>query len=157
VHKPTMRALAYAKASRPNVLEGVMVSTDPVERDRIVDEWDRRGIDVPLKILDSPYREVIRPIVEYARAIRTAQPRGVVAVFIPEYVVGRWWEQLLHNQTALRLKTRLLFTPGVMVISVPFQLRSSRIGEERAARQDEQAAAGRAFGNWSRGLDEDFD
>ena len=157
VHKPTMRALAYAKASRPNVLEGVMVSTDPVERDRIVDEWDRRGIDVPLKILDSPYREIIRPIVEYARAIRTAQPRGVVAVYIPEYVVGRWWEQLLHNQTALRLKTRLLFTPGVMVISVPYQLRSSRIGEERAARQDEQVVAGRSYGNWSTGLDEDFD
>ena len=50
---------------------------------------------------------------------------GVVAVYIPEYVVGRWWEQLLHNQTALRLKGRLLFTPGVMVISVPYQLRSS--------------------------------
>ena len=158
VHKPTMRALAYAKASRPNVLEGVMVSTDPADRDRTVDDWDRRGIDVPLKILDSPYREVIRPIVEYAKAIRTAQPRGVVAVFIPEYVVGRWWEQLLHNQTALRLKTRLLFTPGVMVISVPYQLRSSRIGEERAARQDEQVAAGRSFGgNWSSGLDEEFD
>ena len=157
VHKPTMRALAYAKASRPNVLEAVMVSTDPVERDRIVDQWDRRSIDVPLKILDSPYREIIRPIVDYAKAIRTAQPRGVVAVFIPEYVVGRWWEQLLHNQTALRLKTRLLFTPGVMVTSVPYQLQSSRIGEERAARQDEQVAAGRSFGNWSTGLDEDFD
>lgn len=157
VHKPTMRALAYAKASRPNLLEAVMVSTDPKERDRIVDEWDARGIDVPLKILDSPYREVIRPIVEYARAIRTAQPRGVVAVFIPEYVVGRWWEQLLHNQTALRLKTRLLFTPGVMVISVPFQLRSSRLGEERAERQDEQLAAGRSFADWSQGLREDFD
>ena len=152
VHKPTMRALAYAKASRPNVLEAVMVSTDPVERDRIVDEWDRRGIDVPLKILDSPYREIIRPIVEYAKAIREAQPRGVVAVFIPEYVVGRWWEQLLHNQTALRLKTRLLFTPGVMVTSVPYQLRSSQIGEERALRQDEQAKTGRAFTSWSEGM-----
>ncbi len=132
VHKPTMRALAYAKASRPNVLEGVLVSTDPLERDRIVDEWDRRGIDVPLKILDSPYREVIRPIVQYTRAIREAQPRGVVAVFIPEYVVGRAWEQLLHNQTALRLKGRLLFNPGVMVISVPYQLSTSHIGERRA-------------------------
>jgi hypothetical protein len=157
VHKPTMRALAYAKASRPNVLEAVMVSTDPVERDRIVDEWDRRGIDVPLKILDSPYREVIRPIVDYAKAIREAQPRGVVAVFIPEYVVGRWWEQLLHNQTALRLKTRLLFTPGVMMTSVPYQLRSSRIGEERALRQDEQVKAGRTFVGWAEGVDEDLD
>ena len=157
VHKPTMRALAYAKASRPNVLEAVMVATDPRERDAIIDEWDRRGIDVPLKILDSPYREVIRPIVDYARAIRAAQPRGVVAVFIPEYVVGRWWEQLLHNQTALRLKTRLLFTPGVMMTSVPYQLRSSLIGEERAARQDEQVRAGRTFVDWSKGVDEDLE
>jgi amino acid transporter len=142
VHKPTMRALAYAKASRPNVLEAVMVSTDPVERERIIEEWDRRHIEVPLKILDSPYREVIRPVVDYARAIREAQPRGVVAVFIPEYVVGRWWEQLLHNQTALRLKARLLFTPGVMMVSVPYQLRSSRIGEARALEQDAREAVG---------------
>ena len=157
VHKPTMRALAYAKASRPNVLEAVMVATDPKERDSIIDEWDRRGIDVPLKILDSPYREIIRPIVDYAKAIRAAQPRGVVAVFIPEYVVGRWWEQLLHNQTALRLKTRLLFTPGVMMTSVPYQLRSSQIGEERAIRQEEQVRAGRTFVDWSEGIDKELD
>jgi amino acid transporter len=155
LHKPTMRALAYAKASRPNVLEAVMVATDPVERDRILEEWDTRGIDVPLKILDSPYREIIRPVVEYARAIREANPRGVVAVFIPEYVVGHWWEQLLHNQTALRLKTRLLFTAGVMMTSVPYQLRSSRVGEERVARQE---AASRGFEDWSRDMrNEDFD
>ncbi len=149
LHKPTMRALAYAKASRPNVLEGVMVATEPAERDKIIDEWDARGIDIPLKILDSPYREVIRPIVQYTRAIKDAQPRGVVAVFIPEYVVGRWWEQLLHNQTALRLKGRLLFTPGVMVTSVPFQLRSSHIGEERVMRQDEQAKSLRGFAGYA--------
>lgn len=135
VHKPTMRALAYAKASRPNVLEAVLVATDPGERDHIIDQWDQLGIDVPLKILDSPYREVIRPVVDYARRLRDEHPRGVVAVFIPEYVVGRWWQQLLHNQTALRLKTRLLFTPGVMMTSVPYQLQSSRFGEARAGRR----------------------
>ena len=63
--------------------------------------------------------------------IREANPRGVVAVYIPEYVVGRWWEQLLHNQTALRLKGRLLFTPDVMVTSVPFQLRGSEQARNR--------------------------
>ena len=67
--------------------------------------------------------------------IRRANPRGVVAVYIPEYVVGRWWEQLLHNQTALRLKGRLLFTPGVMVTSVPYQLRSSQIARAREERE----------------------
>ena len=135
VHKPTMRALAYAKASRPNVLEAVMVDTDMVTTGRVFDDWDDRNIDVPLKVLYSPYREIIKPIVDYTHSIREASPRGVVAVYIPEYVVGRWWEQLLHNQTALRLKGRLLFTPGVMVISVPYQLRSSVVAKERVERE----------------------
>ena len=112
LHKPTLRALAFAKASRPNSLEGVYVSIDNADTARLLEEWDQRITGVPLKILHSPYREVVKPIVEYAIAIRGANPRAVVAVYIPEYVVGRWWEQLLHNQTALRLKGRLLFTPG---------------------------------------------
>ncbi|WP_240755689.1 APC family permease [Nocardioides iriomotensis] len=142
VHKPTMRALAYAKAARPNVLEAVMVDTDHTVTARVLEDWDTRRIDVPLKVLYSPYREIIRPIVDYTRSIRDSNPRGVVAVYIPEYVVGRWWEQLLHNQTALRLKGRLLFTQGVMVISVPYQLRSSLIAKERAEREMSKARPG---------------
>ncbi len=142
VHKPTMRALAYAKATRPNVLEAVLVDADSASTSRILEEWDERRIDIPLKVLYSPYREIIRPIVEYTRSIRDANPRGVVAVYIPEYVVGRWWEQALHNQTALRLKGRLLFTPGVMVISVPYQLRSSALAKERADRAVNEVRAG---------------
>ena len=134
LHKPTLRALAFAKATRPNTLEAVYVSTDQASTDRLLEDWDVRGLDVPLKVLHSPYREVVRPIVDYASEIRKANPRGVVAVYVPEYVVGHWWEQLLHNQTALRLKARLLFTPGVMMISVPYQLRSSL---ERAHEHDE--------------------
>ncbi len=133
LHKPTMRALAYAKASRPNILEAVFVDADGATTNKLVDEWDAQRIDVPLKMLYSPFREVIRPIVQYAVEIRQANPRGVVAVYIPEYVVGRWWEQLLHNQTALRLKARLLFTPGVMVTSVPYQLK----GSEKAKFRDD--------------------
>ncbi|MEP9365381.1 APC family permease [Nocardioides sp. CN2-186] len=135
LHKPTLRALAFAKATRPNVLEGVYVSVDPEATNRLLEEWDERNLDVPLKVLHSPYRELVRPIVEYAMEIRRANPRGVVAVYIPEYVVGRWWEQFLHNQTALRLKGRLLFAPGVMVTSVPYQLRSSEIVREREERE----------------------
>ena len=142
LHKPTMRALAYAKASRPNTLEAVFVEADAVSTGKLLEEWDSRNIDVPLKVLYSPYREIVKPIVEYARSIRNANPRGVVAVYIPEYVVGRWWEQILHNQTALRLKSRLLFTPGVMVISVPYQLRSSELAEERAERFHAATRAG---------------
>jgi amino acid transporter len=142
LHKPTLRALAFAKASRPNVLEGVYVAADAVETNRLLEEWEDRNLGVPLKVLHSPYREVVRPIVEYASEIRKANPRGVVAVYIPEYVVGRWWEQLLHNQTALRLKGRLLFTPGVMVTSVPYQLRSSEIARERQAQEEYRIHAG---------------
>jgi hypothetical protein len=142
VHKPTMRALAYAKASRPNVLEAVLVDADAASTATILEEWDARGIEVPLKVLYSPYREIIRPIVEYVRSVRDANPRGVVAVYIPEYVVGHWWEQVLHNQTALRLKGRLLFTGGVMVTSVPYQLRSSEVAKQRAERAVNHVRAG---------------
>jgi len=78
----------------------------------------RRGIEVPLRILNSPFREVTKPVIDYVRSVRRESERDVVTVFIPEYVVGRWWENLLHNQSALRLKARLLFVPGVMVTSV---------------------------------------
>ena len=135
LHKPTLRALAFAKATRPNVLEGVYVSVDPDATNRLLEEWDERNLGVPLKVLHSPYRELVRPIVDYAMEIKKTNPRGVVAVYIPEYVVGRWWEQLLHNQTALRLKGRLLFAPGVMVTSVPYQLRSSQLVREREERE----------------------
>jgi amino acid transporter len=135
LHKPTLRALAFAKATRPNVLEGVYVSVDADATNRLLEEWDERNLGVPLKVLHSPYRELVRPIIDYAMEIKQANPRGVVAVYIPEYVVGRWWEQLLHNQTALRLKGRLLFAPGVMVTSVPYQLRSSQLVREREERE----------------------
>jgi amino acid transporter len=125
IHRPTLRALAFARATRPSSLEAVTVSVEPNDTDGMQAEWVRRGIPVPLKVLESPYREVTRPILDYVRGLRRASPRDLVIVYIPEYVVGHWWEQLLHNQSALRLKGRLLFTPGVMVTSVPWQLASS--------------------------------
>ncbi|WP_084957776.1 APC family permease [Thermoactinospora rubra] len=125
IHKPTMRALAYARATRPSTLEAVTVGVDANESRALQEEWDRLGIPVPLKILDSPYREITQPVIDYVKTLRRRSPRDVVTVFIPEYVVGRWWEHLLHNQSALRLKARLLFKPGVMVTSVPWQLHSA--------------------------------
>jgi hypothetical protein len=89
-------------------------------------------VPVPLQILDSPYREITRPIIRYIKEVNRESPRDVVSIFIPEYVVGQWWEQLLHNQHALRLKGRLLFMRGVMVTSVPYQLASSGRVVERA-------------------------
>lgn len=125
IHKPTMRALAYARASRPDVLEALTVNVDDKESKYLADEWSRRSIPVTLKILDSPYREITKPVIDYVKAIRSDSPNDLIAVFVPQYVVGHWWEQLLHNQSALRLKSRLLFSNSVMVISVPWQLESS--------------------------------
>ncbi|HET7173361.1 MAG TPA: APC family permease [Nocardioidaceae bacterium] len=134
VHKPTLRALAYARASRPNRLEAVTVDVDEDATTSLLELWEEAGIDVPLKILASPYREITKPVLDYVRELRRKSPRDVVTVYIPEYVVGHWWEQLLHNQSALRLKGRLLYTPGVMVTSVPFQLESSTAAEKRLER-----------------------
>jgi amino acid transporter len=131
IHKPTMRALAYARASRPSVLEAITVVVDPDETARLQAEWEARDLPVPLRALDSPYREITRPVVDYVRGIRRESPRDLVVVFVPEYVVGHWWEQILHNQSALRLRTRLHYTPGVVVASVPWQLASSEGLEDR--------------------------
>jgi hypothetical protein len=133
IHKPTLRALEYARATRPSVLEAISVDVDHEDTMRLQEEWERQEIPVTLKILASPYREITRPILEYVQALREDNPNDLVTVYIPEYVVGRWWEQLLHNQSALRLKSRLLFTPGVMVTSVPWQLKSSELVVDRDA------------------------
>ncbi|HET8992626.1 MAG TPA: APC family permease [Rhodococcus sp. (in: high G+C Gram-positive bacteria)] len=125
LHMPTRRALAFARATRPDTLEAITVNVDDANTRQLVRDWDASDITVPLKVVESPYREITRPVLDYVRRVRRDSPRDVVTVFIPEYVVGHWWEQILHNQSALRLKSRLLFQPGVMVTSVPWQLRSS--------------------------------
>jgi amino acid transporter len=140
LHLPTLRALAYARATRPDALEALTVSVDDVETRDLVRRWEDSDISVPLKVIASPYREITRPILDYVKRISKESPRTVVTVFLPEYVVGHWWEQVLHNQSALRLKGRLLFMPGVMVTSVPWQLNSS----ERLKTMQPHAAPGDA-------------
>ena len=125
LHRPALRALAYARATRPTTLEAVTVAVDAEATQALLREWDRRNIPVTLRILDSPFRDITRPLLEHVASLRRRSPRDLVAVYIPEYVVGHWWEQLLHNQSALRVKTRLRFAPGVTVVSVPWQLDSS--------------------------------
>ena len=141
IHKPTLRALAYARATRPSTLEALTVEVSPGDSEAIIEEWERREIPVSLKVLESPYREITKPVVDYVRNFRRASPRDLVTVYVPEYVVGHWWEHLLHNQSALRLKSRLLFTPGVMVVSVPWQLESS----DRVADKVEAEAPGAIY------------
>lgn len=137
LHKPAVRALAYARATRPSYLEALTVEVDPDDTQALRDDWIARDIPVPLKIIASPYREITRPIIDYVKSIRAGSPRDVIIVYVPEYVVGHWYEQVLHNQSALRLRVRLHFIPGVMVASVPWQLRSSEGQEQEEERFDQ--------------------
>ena len=111
-HKATQRALMFAKATRPDTLTALTVNVDIAETRALVHEWEELNVDVPLKVIESPYREITRPVVDYIKKQRKSGPRDVVNVYIPEYVVGRWWENVLHNQSSLRLKGRLLFESG---------------------------------------------
>jgi amino acid transporter len=125
LHLPALRALGYAKATRPSRLEAVTVDLDERDTAALKAQWDESEIPVPLTIIASPFREITRPVVDYVKRLRSENPNDIVTVFIPEYVLGHWWEQLLHNQSALRLKGRLLYQRRVVVASVPYQLLSA--------------------------------
>lgn len=138
VHKATLRAVAYARATRPSSLEAVTVSVDEETSRDLIADWNKRDMQIPLRVLASPYREITRPIIDYVRSVRRDSPRDLVAVYIPQFVVGGWWEQILHNQSAIRLRTRLLYSPNVTIVSVPWQLASS----ERLVNRPEHDSAG---------------
>ena len=140
LNKPTVKAIQFAKATQPSELEAVTVAVDPDETAEVVRAWQADDLSVPLKVIDSPFRQVTQPFLDYVRELISENPRDIVCVYIPEYVVGHWWEQLLHNQTALLISTRLHFMKGVMVTSVPYQLKSSR---ELADRYRQRTLAGR--------------
>lgn len=150
VHKPTLRALAFARATRPDELTALTVNVDDAETRGLQADWERFDIPVPLTVLESPYREITRPVVDFVKNIRRGSPRELVVVFVPQYVVGHWWENLLHNQSALRLRARLQFQPGVMITTVPWQLDSS-MGREDDGR------GGPAPGDLRRGFTDDSD
>ncbi|THJ74569.1 APC family permease [Candidatus Frankia alpina] len=122
LHLPTVRALSYARALAPSDLEAVTVAVSREEAQTLLEDWERHGVEIPLRILDSPFREITRPVLQHVRSLRRSGPRDIVTVVIPEYVVSHWWQHVLHNQSALRIKARLLFQPGVVVISVPWPI-----------------------------------
>ena len=88
-------------------------------------EWGKRDLGLPLSILSSPYRDFIGPIISYVRAVRRGSPREMVVIYVPEYIVTRWWERFLHIKSGARLRARLLQIPGVVVTAVPWHLHSA--------------------------------
>jgi amino acid transporter len=122
VHKGVLQALQYAKSLNPKHLVAVSVVTDEEEDAEIRRQWAEYAIDVPLETVYSPYRELHKPLTRFIDELDARYGNDVVTVVIPEFVVHHWWEHLLHNQSALFLKARLLFRKGTVVTSVPYHV-----------------------------------
>lgn len=117
----TVRSLALARSLGDAEIHAVTIATDPDRAAQLCADWAKLGSGVELQVIESPYRELIRPAVEYVRSLRPSPHRPVV-VIVPELVVPHWWQMLLHNQDAMRLKRALTAIPWVSVASVPFVL-----------------------------------
>jgi amino acid transporter len=122
VHQATYRALAYARSLQATSVRGLHINLETEGSSRILHEWDDWGIDVPLELIDSPFRSIADTIREYVRDFEPDGRRAVVTCIIPEFVLDHWWHQPLHNQTALIIKGALLFEPGVVTTSVPYSI-----------------------------------
>jgi amino acid transporter len=129
VHDPTVRAVIYGRSLHPTAIEAIYMVTDPDEMEGVVDAWHERQLDVPLVLVEAPFRDLGPPLLEEIRS-HTSRGDTVVTVVLPELVPRHWWENLLHNQTALFFKRILLFEPGVVVTSVPFHLSAPEVGAE---------------------------
>jgi hypothetical protein len=132
VHRGVLDALSYARSLNPDRLVAVSIVTDEADVQRIRAQWQQYELTIELRTLHSPYRELTGPVLDFLDEVNREQPDHIVTVILPEFVLDRWWEHLLHNQSALVLKARLLFRPDTVVISVPFHL-----GQQRPEEPDE--------------------
>jgi amino acid transporter len=126
LNQVALQTLAYAQSiarDPQDRVTAVHISDDPEEAATLQQEWESWHCNVPLELIDSPYRSLVRPLLAYVDSVRQEHPQATVTVILPEFVPQHWWQQLLHNQTALRIKGALLFRPGVVVTSVPYHLR----------------------------------
>jgi len=124
--KPTLKALDYAIAARHDTIEAIHVNIDDEASERLEREWIEQDIQVPLRIIGSPYRDISMPLIKYIKHHREESGSEVVTVYTPQYIVGHWWESLLHNHKARRIRHKLLLCPGVTVALVPWLLDSTR-------------------------------
>jgi len=125
LHRGVVRAVQYAKtlASPSVAVRAVFVETDPAKTAKLEEKWARWGLGVPLVILNSPYRSLLRPLIEYLDALQSLGDDHMVTVVIPEFLPSKWWQHVLHNQTALLVKGALLFRKNTVVADVPYLLK----------------------------------
>jgi amino acid transporter len=122
VHRAVVQAVEYARTLSADV-RALYVSTDAASTDRLRRDWARWGGGTPLVVLESPYRSLMEPLLEYIDEVDSARPDDFLTIVLPEFVPARWWHHIFHNQRALLIKGALLFRPNVVVTSVPFHLR----------------------------------
>jgi hypothetical protein len=124
VHRGVVRAIQYARTLAPTAaVRAVYVETDPAQTRRLEDKWARWGLGVPLVVLASPYRSLLRPLLDYVDQIQARGDDQMVTVVLPEFLPRRWWQHILHNQTALLVKGALLFRRNLVVADVPYLLK----------------------------------
>ena len=121
VHRAVVQAIEYARTLSTDV-RAVYVNVDPAVTEHLRRDWAQWGQGVPLAVLDSPYRSLMEPFLEYIEQVDAERPDAFVTVVLPEFVPAKWWHHLFHNQRALLIKGALLFKPNVVVTSVPFHL-----------------------------------
>ena len=134
MQKPTLKALDYAIAANHASLEAVHIAVDEESTKKLEKQWSEMNIHVPLTVLESPYREFAIPVLKYIKAHREEHGSEVVTVYMPMYIVGHWWESLLHNRRAKRIRQQLLLMHGVSVTIVPWLLDSSELIYGRRSR-----------------------
>ncbi|PZF07633.1 DNA-binding protein [Curtobacterium sp. MCLR17_040] len=134
LQKPVLKALDYAVAAEHASIEAVHVAIDDTESQRLRDQWAEYGIQVPLTIVPSPYRDISMPLIKYIKAHRAEHGSEVVTVYTPIFIVGHWWEGLLHNHRGRRIRKKLLLVHGVTVALVPWLLDSSELLYGRRSR-----------------------
>jgi hypothetical protein len=130
VHDATIRACNYAQTMEASETRAIYFDLDPEAAHRIQEEWWEAGIRIPLDIVEAPFRDLTRPTLEEVRRF-TSRPGTLVLVVLPEFVVSKWWQRILHNQNALFVKRLFLFEPSVVLSSVPFAISSERRAEVR--------------------------
>jgi amino acid transporter len=134
VQKPVLKALDYAIAARHQSIEAVHVAIDDDAADKLDLEWAAQNIKVPLHILESPYRDISAPLIQYLKARRKKYGAEVITIYTPQFIVGHWWENILHNHKARRIRHKLMLMHGVVIALVPWLLDSSDLIYGRRSR-----------------------
>lgn len=122
LHRGVINALKYAQAIAPGNVTAVHISMDDEQTQKVRDKWAKWGDGVPLVVVDSPYRSLVRPLMDYIEETDRRYSNDMITVVLPEFIARRWWHNLLHNQTSLLLKGALLFRKNTVVTSVPYRL-----------------------------------